>query len=198
MTRGSPCSSGSLQRSLNWMQLIRGCRVRVLHGARPPSRSRSSGTHARLPGLPHEPQTQTIMCITAAQVMGTAFTPAAPGSTGPRARGGVARRLRRSRDDGHHESSRLLQRRRRDRTNNRSSHGLSTRRGEGFRPRLRTRSRARLPRGEGLRRRPVEGLLQEAAHELEVVDRDAVQRRRVIGRARRRVVGRVRVGHGHR
>ena len=58
---------------------------------------------------------------------------------------------------------------------------------------------ARLPRGrEGLRRRPVEGLLQEAAHELEVVDRDAVQRRRVIGRARRRVVGRVRVGHGHR
>ncbi len=56
---------------------------------------------------------------------------------------------------------------------------------------------ARLPRGEGLRRRPVEGLLQEAAHELEVVDRDAVQRRRVIGRARRRVVGRVRVGHGH-
>ena len=70
--------------------------------------------------------------------------------------------------------------------------------GKGFRPRLQTRSRVRLPRGEGLRRRPVEGLLQEAAHELEVVDRDAVQRRRVIGRARRRVVGRVRVGHGHR
>merc|ERR1719486_283731 len=68
--------------------------------------------------------------------------------------------------------------------------------GKGFRPRLQTRSRTRLPRGEGLRRRPVEGLLQEAAHELEVVDRDAVQRRRVIGRARRRVVGRVRAGHG--
>ena len=33
---------------------------------------------------------------------------------------------------------------------------------------------------------------------VEVVHRDAVQRRRVIGRARRRVVGRVRVGHGHR
>ena len=99
----------------------------------------------------------------------------------------------------HHDVGRYAhQRRRRDRANNRSSHGLSTRRGEGFRPRLRTRSRARLPRGrEGLRRRPVEGLLQEAAHELEVVDRDAVQRRRVIGRARRRVVGRVRVGHGH-